>query len=151
MRFFCDKNDNGRVIFQGSLAGTPEYWSYELIKDLEQWKNSSPMIVVEGLQLLVDSTCDIAIEDFGSHVQCSVPIMRSSVKQHTASTRKMASTVGFNTASNVVISDAIVSNGNHYYAAGIFAVIGVGLIAAVAIIIVVMVLLRIRYLKKTMR
>ena len=74
MRFLCDDNDNNRVLFQASVIGTPTFGSVELIEYLDQWKNSSPIVVVEGLQLQVDSMCDVSIDDFGIHTHCTTPI-----------------------------------------------------------------------------
>ena len=144
MRFQCDKSDNNRVIFQASLVGTPKYWSYELIKDIEKWKNTSPVIVVEGLQLHVDNTCDIFIDEFASHAQCSTPRSSSTTTTTTSSIIKEQTDI----TDNIASSNTAIQEGNRYYAAGIFGMIGFGIIAAIAIIIVVLVLLRIKYLKK---
>ena len=139
MRFQCDKSDNNRVIFQASLVGTPKYWSYELIKDIEKWKNTSPVIVVEGLQLHVDNTCDIFIDEFGSHAQCSTPRSSTSIFKEQTSVVDITD--------NIVESNTVNQERNRYYAAGIFGIIGFGIIIA-TIAIVVFVLLRVKYLKK---
>ena len=124
MRFQCDETDNTRVIFQGSLIGTPDYWSYNLIQDLEQWKNSSPIIVVEGLQLQVDSKCDIVINDFGSHAPCdSPPIAEGQV-------------------------DSSVAKRNRSYIAVTFSMVVFALIAIVAVVIIILIFLRLRHLKR---
>ena len=45
-----------------------------VVEYLGQWKNSSPIVVVEGLQLQVDSMCDISLDGFGFHTHCTTPI-----------------------------------------------------------------------------
>ena len=70
MRFICYDT---RVLVQGSIVGTSLASSQSLIRDLEEWKNTAPVLVILGLQVYVNETCQVALDDFGSHTQCDVP------------------------------------------------------------------------------
>lgn len=73
MRFICSDRDDTRVLVQGSIVGTSLASSQSLIRDLEDWKNTAPVLVILGLQVYVNQTCEVALDDFGSHTQCDVP------------------------------------------------------------------------------
>ena len=72
MRFFCDDRDITRVIIQGHIVGSVLESSTKLVEYIEQWKDASPTIVIEGLQLTVNSSCDVAIDSLGSHTDCYI-------------------------------------------------------------------------------
>ena len=73
MRFICHDKDDTRVLVQGSVVGTSLASSQSLIRDLEEWKNTAPVLVILGLQVYVNETCQVSLDDFGSHTQCDVP------------------------------------------------------------------------------
>ena len=72
MRFFCDDRDITRVIIQGQIVGSVLESSTKLVESIEQWKDASPTIVIEGLQLTVNSSCDVAIDSLESHTDCYI-------------------------------------------------------------------------------
>ena len=72
MRFFCDDRDITRVIIQGQIVGSVLESSTKLVEYIEQWKDASPTIVIEGLELTVNSSCDVAIDSLESHTDCYI-------------------------------------------------------------------------------
>lgn len=74
MRFICRNPDDDRILVQGSIVGTALATSTKLVQYLDDWrKTDSPHFVILGLQLYVNKTCEVALDDFGSHTQCEVP------------------------------------------------------------------------------
>lgn len=72
LRFFCDDRDITRVIIQGQIVGSVLESSTKLVEYIEQWKDASPTIVIEGLELTVNSSCDVAIDSLESHTDCYI-------------------------------------------------------------------------------
>ena len=70
--FVCDDRDESRAIFQGIIAGTSTTQSPDLIIYLQQWVNTAPTMVVQGLLLYVDDECEVALNDFGTNTSCIV-------------------------------------------------------------------------------
>lgn len=70
MRFICSDEDRNRILVQGSIVGTALASSTNLISYLEDWKNDGAILTILGLQVYVNASCEVALDDFGSHTQC---------------------------------------------------------------------------------
>ena len=68
--FQCFDESPTAVTFRGELSAALTANSTQLISYIEQWIATSPTIVVQRSRLSVDSTCDVAIDDF-SDPECS--------------------------------------------------------------------------------
>ena len=60
-RFVCDPNKPEKVIFQGRIISTSERNSTDFLPMLKLWKVNEPTIVVQGVQLTVDSRCSVEL------------------------------------------------------------------------------------------
>ena len=56
--FLCDKERPENVIFQGSIIGTNERDSEDLVEQLDKWKSNKPTVVIQGKQVQVVTTED---------------------------------------------------------------------------------------------
>ena len=68
--FQCFDKSPTAVTFRGELGAALTANSTQLASYIEQWIATSPTIVVQRSRLSVDSTCDVAIDDF-SDPECS--------------------------------------------------------------------------------
>ena len=68
--FQCFDESPTTVTFRGELGAALTANSTQLVSYIEQWIATSPTIVVQRSRLSVDSTCDVAIDDF-SDPECS--------------------------------------------------------------------------------
>lgn len=68
-RFVCDPNKPEKVIFQGRIISTSERNSTDFLPMLRLWKVNEPTIVVQGMQLTVESRCSVELADLGD-IRC---------------------------------------------------------------------------------
>ena len=71
-RLVCDPNEPEKVIFQGRIISTPERNSTDFLPMLKSWKVNEPTIVVQGVQLKVESRCPVELATLGD-TQCVQP------------------------------------------------------------------------------
>lgn len=67
LQFFCDTSEinSDTVSFQGRLVSTTDVSSAAIIDLLQEWVDSSPMIVVGGSRLTVIAQCSVGINQLG--------------------------------------------------------------------------------------
>lgn len=68
-RFVCDPNKPEKVIFQGRIISTSERNSTDFLPMLRLWKVNETTIVVQGVQLTVESRCSVELADLGD-IRC---------------------------------------------------------------------------------
>ena len=68
-RFVCDPNKPEKVIFQGRIISTSERNSTDFLPMLKLWKVNEPTIVVQGVQLTVESRCSVELANLGD-IRC---------------------------------------------------------------------------------
>ena len=86
MQFKCSKNDKVMII-QGRLLGLPTINSSELLADMQEWVNSGPSMVVDGIQLNIQEQCTVIINSLNSSTECTPAtgaVTSSSVKLATS-------------------------------------------------------------------
>ena len=71
-RLVCDPNEPEKVIFQGRIISTPERNSTDFLPMLGLWVLNEPTIVVQGVQLKVESRCSVELADLGD-TECVQP------------------------------------------------------------------------------
>ena len=71
-RLVCDPNEPEKVIFQGRIISTPERNSTDFLPMLGLWVLNEPTIVVQGVQLKVESRCSVELADLGD-TECLQP------------------------------------------------------------------------------
>ena len=71
-RFVCDPNEPEKVVFQGRIISTPERNSTDFLPMLGSWVLNEPTIVVQGVQLKVESRCSVELADLGD-TECVQP------------------------------------------------------------------------------
>ena len=64
-KLVCNQNEPEKVIFQGRIISTPERNSTEFLPILRLWKVNEPTIVVQGVQLKVESRCSVELANVG--------------------------------------------------------------------------------------
>ena len=64
-RLVCDPNEPEKVIFQGRIISTPERNSTGFLPMLRSWVLNEPTIVVQGVQLKVESRCSVELANLG--------------------------------------------------------------------------------------
>ena len=64
-RLVCDPNEPEKVIFQGRIISTSERNSTDFLPMLRLWKVNEPTIVVQGVQLTVESRCSVELANLG--------------------------------------------------------------------------------------
>ena len=68
-RFVCDPNKPEKVIFQGRIISMSERNSTDFLPMLRLWKVNEPTIVVQGVQLTVESRCSVELSNLGD-IRC---------------------------------------------------------------------------------
>ena len=68
-RFVCDPNKPEKVIFQGRIISTSERNSTDFLPMLRLWKVNEPTIIVQGVQLTVESRCSVELANLGD-IRC---------------------------------------------------------------------------------
>ena len=71
-RFVCDQNEPEKVVFQGRIISTPERNSTDFLPMLGSWVLNEPTIVVQGVQLKVESRCSVELANLGD-TECLQP------------------------------------------------------------------------------
>ena len=71
-RLVCDPNEPEKVIFQGRIISTPETNSTDFLPMLGSWVLNKPTIVVQGVQLKVESRCLVELANLGD-TECIQP------------------------------------------------------------------------------
>ena len=71
-RLVCDPNEPEKVIFQGRIISTPERNSTDFLPILGSWVLNEPTIVVQGVQLKVESRCLVELANLGN-TECVQP------------------------------------------------------------------------------
>ena len=71
-RLVCDINEPEKVIFQGRIISTPERNSTDFLPMLGLWVLNEPTIVVQGVQLKVESRCSVELANLGD-TECVQP------------------------------------------------------------------------------
>ena len=71
-RLVCDPNEPEKVIFQGRIISTSERNSTDFLPMLGSWVLNEPTIVVQGVQLKVESRCSVELADLGD-TECVQP------------------------------------------------------------------------------
>ena len=71
-RLVCDPNEPENVIFQGRIISTPERNSTDFLPMLGSWVLNEPTIVVQGVQLKVESRCSVELANLGD-TECVQP------------------------------------------------------------------------------
>ena len=71
-RLICDPNEPEKVIFQGRIISTPERNSTDFLPMLGSWVLNEPTIVVQGVQLKVESRCSVELGNLGD-TECVQP------------------------------------------------------------------------------
>ena len=71
-RLVCDPNEPEKVIFQGIIVSTPERNSTGFLPMLGLWVLNEPTIVVQGVQLKVESRCSVELANLGD-TECVQP------------------------------------------------------------------------------
>ena len=77
-RLVCDPNEPEKVIFQGRIISTPERNSTDFLPMLGSWVLNEPTIVVQGVQLKVESRCSVELANLGD-TECVQPPTNSVV------------------------------------------------------------------------
>ena len=68
-RFVCGPNKPEKVIFQGRIISTSERNSTDFLPMLRLWKVNEPTIIVQGVQLTVESRCSVELANLGD-IRC---------------------------------------------------------------------------------
>ena len=77
-RLVCDPNEPEEVIFQGRIISTSERNSTDFLPMLGSWVLNEPTIVVQGVQLKVESRCAVELANLGD-TECVQPPTNSVV------------------------------------------------------------------------
>ena len=71
-RLVCDPNEPEKVIFQGRIISTPDRNSTDFLPMLGSWVLNEATIVVQGVQLKVESRCLVELVNLGD-TECIQP------------------------------------------------------------------------------
>ncbi len=64
-RLLCDSTSSSRVVYQARMISTNSVNSSGLLHLLADWAQTEPLVVVQGVQLMVSSRCSVALKALG--------------------------------------------------------------------------------------